>query len=163
MIIDSNGKLFGKVSIIDALILFVILAGIAGIGYKYSTSKSASPFRAPDKFQLVFYGEEVPDFTATKVKVGDKAKETVKNTDFGNVVDVKLDKSMSVAMTDQGEYHITSRPDMNSLTVTVDCEGVYSDSGVTVQNNDFYIGQYLNLKIGNSAFYIRLYDIKKKG
>jgi len=32
MIIDSKGKLFGKISIIDILILVVLIAGIAEYG-----------------------------------------------------------------------------------------------------------------------------------
>jgi len=35
MIIDSKGKLFGKISIIDILILVVLIAGIAGVWVKF--------------------------------------------------------------------------------------------------------------------------------
>lgn len=36
MIIDSKGKLFGKVSIIDILVLVVLVAGIAGVWANFS-------------------------------------------------------------------------------------------------------------------------------
>ncbi|HAA43417.1 MAG TPA: hypothetical protein DCE02_05365, partial [Ruminiclostridium sp.] len=38
MIIDSKGKLFGKISIIDILILAVIIAGTAGVWHMFFRS-----------------------------------------------------------------------------------------------------------------------------
>ena len=42
MIIDSKGKLFGKVSIIDILILVVLIIGAAG-AFKFLKTRSALP------------------------------------------------------------------------------------------------------------------------
>ena len=39
MIIDNKGRLFGKISIIDILIVVIIIVAVAGIGSKFVKSK----------------------------------------------------------------------------------------------------------------------------
>ena len=58
MIIDDKGKLFGKISIIDLLVVCLILAGIAGAYYKFGRSKTISPFVKPDKIEMTFFSED---------------------------------------------------------------------------------------------------------
>ena len=40
MLIDEKGRLFGKINIVDFLVVAVILLAIAGVGYKLISSSS---------------------------------------------------------------------------------------------------------------------------
>ena len=96
MIIDSKGKLFGKVSIIDIIIIIVVIAAIAGVGYKLKQSNTITLTTKTDKVRLTFFSEESTEYAVKAVKVGDVVKDIDQGTTFGRVVeDIKTDKAMS--------------------------------------------------------------------
>lgn len=169
MIMDNKGKLFGKVSIIDILIVVIILAGIVGgLGYKYSKSKTPGVFVKNDDIQITFYAEEVPDFVANAIKPGAIFKESIQDVTFGqvkNASDIKIDKPVSYAANQNGEImRSNTKQGYVSLFVTVEGKGIYSENGITINSVPYYIGQNLtNLRLGASTIpYTKVYDIKKK-
>lgn len=169
MIMDNKGKLFGKISIIDIIIVLVIVAGIVGgLGYKYSKSKTPGVFVKNDDVQITFYVEEVPDFVAKAIKPGAICKESIQDVVFGQVKDagdIKIDKPVSYSSNDKGEIvRSNTKEGYVSLYVTVQGKGIYSDNGLTINSVPYYVGQTLtNLRLGASTIsYTKIYDIKKK-
>ncbi len=167
MIMDGKGKLFGKVSIVDVLIVVIILAAVGGIGYKLTKSKLQTPFTQSDNIQIKFYSEEVPDFVLNAINKGDLAKDFERNVEFGHVTDVKADKSVSWTENDKGENIAAPKAGYSSAIVTIEGKGIFRDSknyaGVTFGGSDFFVGRTITLLAGHSTFQCRIYDIKKKG
>lgn len=166
MIIDNKGKLFGKVSIIDILIVLIVVGAIAGVGYKFGKAKIVNPLTgAKDGIQIQFYSAEVLDYAAKSVKIGDPVVDVLQNVTVGKVKEVKIGKSASPASGSTGDWAAAPKPGYASLLVTVDTEGKYGNSGVTIGNGVFYVGQsFERFTIGNAAFNfnsIKVYDIKK--
>jgi len=162
MIIDNKGRLFGKISIIDILIIGVLLAIAAAGGYKYIAPKATgSVSDNQDKLQIVFYQEEVNDFTANTVNKGDPAKDAILQTSLGRVVDVKTDKSVSWIKSDKGEYFSSSKEGYCSVYITMEVNGALAGSGAVIGGSTYYIGQTVTLYAGNAAFYGKIYSIKK--
>jgi hypothetical protein len=161
MIIDNKGRLFGKISIIDILIVVIIVVAVAGIGSKFARSKTASPFVKTDKIQVRFYVEDAPDYAVKAVKIGDPVKESIQNTGLGKVVDIKIDRSVSWVQTDKGEYVAASREDHSSCVVTMEADGIYGNNGVSINNTEYYIGRTILLYVGNSALSGRISDLRK--
>jgi hypothetical protein len=161
MIIDSKGKLFGKISVIDILIVAVVLAAALGLVYKFKVSKTESIFTKPDTIQLVIYTEEAPDYTAADIKKGDIVKDPVKNAVFGKVIDVKVDKSVSFAQTDSGDIVVSSRPGYVSIKVYVEGKGILSASGATFDNADYSIGKAFEVRAGRSTLWAKISEFKK--
>jgi len=75
--IDDKGKLFGKISIIDILVVCLILGGIAGAYYKFGRSNTISPFVKPDRIEMTFFTEDVVEFVGAGIKAGDLVKDRV--------------------------------------------------------------------------------------
>ncbi|MDP4179982.1 MAG: DUF4330 domain-containing protein [Bacillota bacterium] len=169
MILDSKGKLFGKISIVDILIVVIVLAAAGGVGYKLTRSKVGiySTFAKSDKIEISFYADEVPDYAANAVSNGDIAKDFDRNVSFGKVTGKTTGNSVSWGVNEKGEQVASTKKGFNSVKVTVEGEGIYRDgkasSGVSFGSADFYIGRQITLLVGNSAFQCRIYDIKKKG
>lgn len=161
MIIDSKGKLFGKVSIIDILIVLVIIAGVGGVTYKFNKSKAVTPFTKTEDIQIVFFTEDIPDYVAQSIKQGDLVKDRVSNSVFGRVKEVKIDKGIFYAPNDRGEMVASSKPGYVSLMLTVEGQGIYTDNGVTFGNVDYYINKTLEVRAGNTAIWTRVYNIRK--
>lgn len=161
MLIDNKGRLFGKVNIIDILIVIAIAAAIFG-GYKFFTKNNAATgFTAStNKIQIQFYAEEVPEYVANSVEIGVAAKDFERNTNFGTVVNKEIEKSFSIANNSDGQYVQTSKPGYSSIKVTIEGKGVFGSTGVTIDNFEYNIGKTIILKVGKSTFQCRIYDIK---
>lgn len=168
MIIDNKGKLFGKVSIVDILIVVIVLAAVGGFVFVFQKSKIVSPFtQKEDTIQIKFYAEEWPDYALNAIKIGDLAKNLDTNTVFGNVTDIKMDKSISWVESDRGEFVKSTKEGYSSVIITVEGKGIFRDSktyaGVTFGGTDFVVGKLVVLLAGKATLQCRIYDIQKKG
>lgn len=160
--IDKNGKLFGKVSIIDILIVVVLLAGLAfaakflGVFPAEQTAATGT-----EKIRITLYQEEVNTFTVENLKLNDPVTESMKNIDFGKVVDIKSDKSVSWGIDMDGKQVKSTKDGYSSVFITVEASGTVSRGGFTVNGTGYFIGQLQTFRAGTSAFYCRIYSVEK--
>lgn len=163
MLIDNKGKLFGKINVIDLIVIVLILAAIAGVGYKFTKSKS-SVLAKTDKISLEFYTDEGPTYAAENVKVGDIVGDTQRDSTFGKVVDIKVDKAQSVGQTSSGQFVVASKPGLSSVHMQVYGEGILNaEGGMNINNINYYVGGTIILKAGSSTFVGRIYKMSKRG
>lgn len=168
MFIDNKGKLFGKINIIDFLVILIVVAAIAGLAPKFIKSGTSNPiFSKADTIVIGIYVEEASEFAINDIKKGDLLKDPVRNSTIGKVVDIKTAPSVYFAANDKGEYVKTTKQGYLSATITVEGTGIYSDrttqGGVTIDNVDQYIGRLQEFRVGNSAVYGRISSLQKKG
>ena len=161
MLMDKNGKLFGKVSIIDILVVVVILGMAAGVYYKFVKSDTPSVFNRPEKIRSVFYVDEAADFTQKDLVPGVMVREAVQSSVLGTVTAVKTAPSVSYGVNSQGEWKQSTKPGYISLEITLEGEGFYGASGVTFGGSAFYVGKYYEVRFGNVALYGRIKSIEK--
>ena len=164
MIIDSKGKLFGKISIIDILILAVIIAGAAGVWHMFFRSSGGTVIgRTPDTVVFKFYGEEAPDYAVEAVKIGDLARDFDRGTSFGNVTDIVTGESVIYVETADGKVVQSSTPNYSSYYFTVEGTGTLNDVGtVTIGGYEYAVGRTLTLRFGKTVVQGRIYIIDKK-
>lgn len=164
MVIDKNGKLFGKLGISSFIIILVIIFSIIGAGYKYMKSKTITPLTSEEDIEIQFYSEEVPYYVVEAISSGDLVKDPNRNAIFGYVKDIQIDNSHSITTNSQGVFVDSPKPDFKSITVTVEGKGIYSDSGTTFNNVEYAIGKWISLlRLGNSTLEnARIYNIEKK-
>ena len=163
--LDSKGRLFGKVSIVDILIVVIILGAVAGVGYKYKKSQTQSPFAQKNKFQVEFFGEEYPSYIADSVNqsMGKPVIDGVQGSAFGKTSDIKIDNAVSFGTDMNGNVKASSKPGYKSIDVSAQGEGTYNGTALTINNVDYYVGQTLDkIRVGNAELkYIRIKSIKK--
>lgn len=161
MVIDNKGRLFGKISLIDIIIVVVILSAALGVVYKLRTSKSEGFLVKPDAIEVVFYTEELPDFAATDIKKGDIVKDPVRNAVFGTVSDIEINDSVTFTQDQDGNMKISPRPGYVSIKLHVEGKGTITSSGITIDNADYGIAKSLEIRAGRSAIWTRISEIKK--
>jgi len=165
MVLDDKGKILGKVNIVDILILLIFLSSIVLVGYKVSKSVMANPFVKSDKLIIKIYSEEAPEFAAKAVQQNDIVIDFDTNSTFGHVTKIDIGPSVSYSADDKGQIIQTSKPGYASVIFTVEGTGIYKDgvteSGVTIDNVNFYIGRTITYKVGHSIIQGRIYDLKK--
>lgn len=166
MFIDSKGKLFGKISIVDILIIVMILGVVAGVGYKFTKSGTVTPFAKKDVVKTTFYQEEVASYVLDEIKVGDTVSDNATGSSFGKVISIKSDNAVSFGYNANGEIVKSAKPGYISLTLEVEGEGIYNDGvssqGVSFDNTNFFVYKSIELKVGNSILWTKIKSLDKK-
>jgi hypothetical protein len=160
MLIDNKGKLFGKINVLDLVVILAVLVVIAGVAYKFTKSNTPSVFRQNDKVEITFYVEELPDYAADAVEVGAPVTDRTTGSKFGVVKSVDTQPSVSYAPNSAGEIVKSTKETFRSQKVVVAGEGLFSDNGVTYNSIDYYVNKQLEVRFGNVAVWTRVYDVQ---
>lgn len=164
MVIDSKGRLFGRISIVDILIVVIIAAAAIGVYYKYTKTNTSQIFVKNDKVQMTMYIESTQDFVANSIKVGDIVKDRQQGSVLGKVTDVKVDPDIQFNPDSSGKEVVSSRPGYNSVIVTMEGEGVLSSTGgLNIKGMDYYIGKSVETVFNNADVFTRISSITKLG
>ena len=83
--IDEKGRLFGKVNLIDLIIVIIIIAALAFLGVKFLGPESTAA--NTQKAVVSFYYEECPNYVADQLKAGDSVWDSGDNVTIGTVKD----------------------------------------------------------------------------
>jgi Domain of unknown function (DUF4330) len=156
--IDSKGKLFGKISIIDLGFLLVLILAISVMVYRMTTERPVADVSS--EIVLQFYSDEAPDFAAAAIKEKDLVTDFENGSIFGRVSAVKVGPANSVAQTDAGELIRASRPGFSAINLTVKAEGVHdAEGGLLLNNLTYFIGKQVVLRSGDAVYMARLSGI----
>lgn len=161
MIIDNRGKLFGKVSIVDLLIIVIIVAGLLGAYYKFGRTDSLNIIAKTEKVSISFYMEDLPGFVAESIKVGDVVKDRMSSVLIGKVTSVEIGPDTIYLPNAEGKVVVSSKPGYVSIKVTAEGQGVYSNEGVSFSNVDYYVNKIFDLRVGKTNIAPRITSIDK--
>lgn len=153
----KNGKLFGKINIIDLLAILVVLVAIAAVAVFLFMPKSGN-----DTLIMKFRIEEVDEFVATHVHVGDELYDDTYQLNMGIVTDVELDDSISFGMVNDGVYSRTTKEGYYSMIITGEVSGRKTKLGAEIGGKKYGIGHSFVLRAGDAKLYLRVYDIQLK-
>lgn len=160
--IDKNGKIFGKVSIIDLIIILIVIAvGIFGIRRLGLFSPKESATDIKNNLRITFYQEEVNSFTANNVNLEDPTTETLLNKSFGKVVNIEKGDSVSWGEDQNGKQVKTTKAGWSSIFITMETNGTLGPNGISIGGSTYYIGQFITLRVGDSIFYGRIYSAEE--
>jgi hypothetical protein len=170
-IVDSQGRLFGKVSILDVGAALIILAVLAGIFVFPSTSGSSiaqSGASKPVEVTTLVKGLSTlsPDAWVAEFKQKKKTKLIVRNQEYGEV-DVKsverVPELVIIAQPD-GSAKALPNPIKNdysvNMLIVLGGTGKVSDGGVVLGNTPVKIGTVLELEGADYNFKASVIDIK---
>ena len=162
--IDKNGRLFGKVSVIDILIIALILAAGVFLAARYLSSRN-NPIGAGgalDELEIKFYSEEVNNFVVDAIKEGDAAKEYVQYANFGNVVKVERADSITWVGDVDGIILPSSKDGYySSVTVTTRARGRINAIGFELDGTTYFVGKTVILQFGKAGFQGRISGVER--
>lgn len=140
-----------KFNFIDILIILILIGGLVfGLKKFNKANVASSPSAKSQKILISYYVEEVPSYAAESIEIGSPVREEVQSSNFGRVVDKKVDKSVSWSRDSSGQFKISNREGYNSLVLTMEAQGLVRDNGFAIDKSVYYIGQTLTLHAGNA-------------
>lgn len=162
MLIDDKGRVFNKISIIDILfIALIILIGTFG-WFKFSGYNNKDNLSVKtDNIKIIFYQEDINNFAADNIKIGDPATEALQNIKFGEVTDIKLGESVFWSSDIEGNQVSSPREGYSSIYITMKGKGIIGSNAVLIGNFPYHIGDVITLKVGNSIFFGKISGAEK--
>lgn len=156
-IVDSQGRLFGKVSILDLGAALIILAVLVGIFVFPGTSGSSiAQVGAGKSVEVVTVVKGLntlnPDDFITKFKEGKKTKIIVRNQEYGQVDIKSVERIPELVVVPQPDGSVKALPDPRSndyginMIVTLTGTAKITDGGVVLSNTPIKVGTVLELE-----------------
>lgn len=145
MFIDEKGRLFGKVSIIDILVVVLIVLGAFGIGFAYKQIKAndiltenKSLFGQQtdlDTLVVTMRLEEVREVTVSALKIGDEVFAADTGKYLGEISEVKTEPATRIGADINGNAFEAELPERVDAILTVEVPGKLTDSGYMSASN----------------------------
>lgn len=174
-IVDSQGRLFGRVSILDLGAALVILLVVVGIFFFPGTSGSVAQIGTttkPVEIDLVVRGLNVRDpqqLFEQGLKAGGKTNVIIRNQPYGQleVKSVKLLPRTTLVPQPDGSVRDLPDPRPNQfatdLLVTLDGKAQVTKNGPVIGNSKLKIGVPVELEGFNYSFNTSVIDIRFQG
>ncbi len=148
-----------KFNVVDAIVILVIIAALALVGYKFIGGGIGG--REDGTYTVKFFCEEVPDFAADVIEVGDKVVDEQKDVPLGNVTEVKLGDSRTYVTDDEGGIHLTPKPYYYSVELTTTLKAEDYDNGIIVDSSKYGVGHSITIRVGKAKIFGRVSYIEK--
>lgn len=142
---DKNGRIKGKVSIIDILVILLIIVVIAGIAARYG-SKVTTAVQSDKQFEYVLRVENVREYTANALKKKGRITDKKSEKDLGEIVDVQVENATQQSITASGEVKTPETPGRYTCYVTIRATGKESDNNyILADSTELSVGRNIDL------------------
>lgn len=122
----KNGKLFGKINIIDLVVLLLVLVFIIGMVIRVGGTKTGE-ITTKAGFEYVVKVENIRDFTVKALEEKGDVFEDVNNVKVGEITDVTVEPYKGEGVKADGKRVYAEVPGRFTAYVTVKCEGTCVD------------------------------------
>ncbi|MBQ4369831.1 MAG: DUF4330 family protein [Oscillospiraceae bacterium] len=157
----KKGMIFGKINIIDLIIIIAVILVVIFLVMKFSDGGIVGEAAANDHVRITFYQEECANYIAEQTKIGDTVYDANAEYEFGVVTDFKVEKdSQTYVTTDDGELHLVPREGYCAVYITTETYGTLTPNGVVVGGETYGVGHTLVLRAGFGKYYLRVYSIE---
>jgi hypothetical protein len=170
-ILDSRGRLFGKVSILDigaALVILLVVAGIFLLPGPSGTSIAQIGSTKTVEVEGVVRGLSVrdPDVLIGQFIKEKKTKINVRNQEYSQIEIKSVKRLEELVTVPQPDGTVKALPDPRpynygaNMLITLSGQGRVTDKGPVLGNNPVKIGTVLELEGSNYNFKVSIIDVK---
>lgn len=156
--IDKNGKLFGKINLIDFIIVLILIAAVAFVALKVVNKDDSGAAVTP--VRVSFFAEEVPDYVANTLKANTSVLDSTEKVTIGTVESFEIGKPIGYFTDTKGQVQSVVREGYNSITINMLANGELSEHGVTIGGVLYGVGHSLTIYAGEAKIYLRVRGIE---
>ena len=155
-IIDNNGRLFGKISVIDVVVLLIALVLAAALYMKTNTMTHTSTAPTYDTITYTYIARGMPEFVMDSIRVGDKVydADNLNVGCIGEIIDVQYTPGTEYKKSDAGI--VGHFPCEGSVDVLLTIRGTGSIEGDTYMiNRVYHLGANANRNFCTPYVYLK--------
>lgn len=144
-IIDEKGKLFGKINIIDLIIVLVIFALAAATFIKFRTSDAYMSKDTIIEYTLLVENVRTPTVDAIKEKTGGIIDYETKK-EIGDIVDMEVFGASELELMTDGTYKEVKFKDKYDLLLKIQTKGTETeDNFYTLSGKKLVVGDEITI------------------
>lgn len=142
---DKNGKIKGKVSIVDILVILLVILVIVGIAARYG-SKITDAVKSDKQFEYVLKIQGVRQYTVDALEKKGIVTDKKSEKSLGEIEDVRVEKAIQQSTTASGSVTMTELPDRYTCYVTIKATGKESDDNYILEDStELSVGRNIEL------------------
>lgn len=143
---DKNGKLFGKVSILDIFVVLLVVGVVAGTIYRYTSERTNMLF-ADATINYTLRISNVREFSLENYHVGLRAYHHITNELVGTIIGVRSEPVYDFLENVLGELHLVQRPDIINIYLDLEVVGMETDTAYLINGtHELNVGSDLRLR-----------------
>ena len=135
--IDSHGKIKGRVSIVDILIVLAVIVLIVGFVYRQGADRIGDILRPDEQFQVTFEVNRIRSIIAEDaIVIGEYVFRQHDRQPLGQIIAVEKHPATDIMMRSDGTALLATMEGRYALHITVQATGTVSESGFIVNGID---------------------------
>ena len=142
-LVDEKGRLFGKVSLID-LVVVVLLVVLAAAIYVRFFGRTETARAADEQFVYQVLVENLRDASVNNLQVGDKLFSAESGTEIGTITDIKVSDAMMETTKTDGSFAYTHSENRKDVILTLRASGVISEGR-------YYAGRTFEINVNDAV------------
>lgn len=158
-----DGKLFGKVSVVDILSVVLVLF-LAAVAYlRFSSEDTSVVNRNNLDVTYLLKIASVRDFTTNELKVGDKLY-IDEDKEIGEITDIRIENATQLTATMDGEVVKMPVEDRYDVYLTVKAKGRRASGAIYLTEDfeiDLYSAVYIHTKFVTTAGTVISLDVQE--
>lgn len=163
MLFDKDGRLFGKINIIDILILIVVIGGVSFVLSRQGSGIAPGVTGSDGVYNMRFFVDVVQDFVVEHIEIGDTVMDDGRNINLGRIVNLRVEDSIEFHPNTEGVLVQSSRDGFNSLEITTELTAQAFNNGLFINGNRYAVGQSVTIRAGDTIIFLRISGIEEKG
>lgn len=158
--LDEKGRLFGKINLIDLLLVAVILLGAAFAGYKFLQPESVAIVTEKQPAQLTIYGNALHPFVVDKIQEGDVIRLKSNNEVLGTVTGFETGPAILYTSDAEGNWVAGEVPGKFQAYIDIEGQAVISNGTHRMGGIPMLVGERLEVKGPDYMMEIIVSDIQ---
>ena len=136
MVIDKKGKLFGKISVLDLIVIVVLIVAVVGCIYKFGPGKANGTVvsSGDTTLNMVIKTGSTRQFTVDALHVGDAVYE-VHGDKIGTITDIRTEQAYETVDTHDGNKQYLPVENRYFVYLTVEAEGTITEKGYFINGS----------------------------
>lgn len=143
--IDKKGKIFGKISIIDFMVAFIIITVVVGIVYRFGSPVTASITGGNSTIKYTLQIEDVRYFSADYYEEGLNVYDSNTGNFIGVIKGVRTEPFYGTIEMKDGTMVMAEKTERIKLLIDIEASGVITDKS-------YLVGGTYEVKVGGGAY-----------
>ena len=144
-LIDRDGRLFGKISVIDVIVLAVVVVLVAAVFTKTRMPQTgATVSTVPVVYTMRVQAQ--PEYMLDAIQVGDQQFDEARSTggSLGTITDVQVSDGTYQASLNDGTVAMVPAEGYYDLLLTIEGEALVEEGGMVLLNRVYALGVNTN-------------------
>ncbi len=147
-LIDNNGKLFGKINLLDFIVLLILVIALIGGCYKVFFVDNSVYTPEYQRGQITLRLSSMPKERVQAIKVGDLIR-VPKIQDLGEIKDINVVNRIDNVNSVDGAIYAVENPMQYEVTVVIETDELYFRDDFYYIGDNYKINKGMALDVSN--------------